>query len=113
MNLSCELSLDSVRDFIIYRGGRVKNHELVKQFKNALTNPENRGKRWTLSIFDTGVIRKEFKGFLAFKTFKLAINHHELWKSCQCIKLKRCVDVQHENTQRIMGYIELGQILLF
>ncbi|XP_026677075.1 pollen-specific leucine-rich repeat extensin-like protein 2 isoform X4 [Diaphorina citri] len=42
MNLSCELSLDSVRDFIVYRGGKVKNHELVKQFKNALTNPENR-----------------------------------------------------------------------
>uniref|UniRef100_A0A8D8YKV6 Ankyrin repeat domain-containing protein SOWAHC n=1 Tax=Cacopsylla melanoneura TaxID=428564 RepID=A0A8D8YKV6_9HEMI len=42
MNPSPELSLDSVRDFIIYRGGKVKNHELVKQFKDVLTDPENR-----------------------------------------------------------------------
>ncbi|XP_070001557.1 ankyrin repeat domain-containing protein SOWAHA [Penaeus vannamei] len=34
-----EFTLESVRDFMISRGGRVTNHELVKQFKVYLTNP--------------------------------------------------------------------------
>lgn len=39
-----ELSLESVRDFMIMNGGRVTNHDLVTYFKHFLTNPENRGK---------------------------------------------------------------------
>lgn len=39
-----ELSVDTVRDFMLLRGGKVTNHDLVKHFKNALTNPETRGR---------------------------------------------------------------------
>lgn len=39
-----ELSLESVRDFMITNGGKVTNHDLVTYFKYFLTNPENRGK---------------------------------------------------------------------
>lgn len=39
-----ELSLESVRDFMIMNGGRVTNHDLVTHFKYVLTNPQNRGK---------------------------------------------------------------------
>lgn len=38
-----EFTLDSVRDFMIYRGGRVTNHELVQHFKSFLTNSETKG----------------------------------------------------------------------
>ncbi|XP_066938022.1 WAS/WASL-interacting protein family member 1-like isoform X2 [Macrobrachium rosenbergii] len=34
-----EFTLESVRDYMISRDGRVTNHELVKHFKNFLTNP--------------------------------------------------------------------------
>ncbi|KAK8741181.1 hypothetical protein OTU49_002540, partial [Cherax quadricarinatus] len=34
-----EFTLESVRDYMISRGGRVTNHELVKHFKVYLTNP--------------------------------------------------------------------------
>lgn len=39
-----ELSLESVRDFMIMHGGKVTNHDLVTHFKYFLTNPQNRGK---------------------------------------------------------------------
>lgn len=39
-----DLSLESVRDFMITNGGRVTNHDLVTHFKYFLTNPQNRGK---------------------------------------------------------------------
>lgn len=39
-----ELSLESVRDFMVYKGGRVTNHELVKHFKTCLTNADSKGK---------------------------------------------------------------------
>lgn len=39
-----ELSLESVRDFMLLKGGKVTNHDLVKHFKSVLTNPDNRGK---------------------------------------------------------------------
>lgn len=38
-----ELSLESVRDFMIMNNGRVTNHDLVTHFKYFLTNPQNRG----------------------------------------------------------------------
>ncbi|XP_039286005.1 LOW QUALITY PROTEIN: ankyrin repeat domain-containing protein SOWAHC [Nilaparvata lugens] len=37
-----DLSLESIREFILQRGGTVTNHDLVKHFKPALTNPETR-----------------------------------------------------------------------
>ena len=33
-----------VRDFMLLKGGKVTNHDLVKHFKTVLTNPDNRGK---------------------------------------------------------------------
>lgn len=39
-----EFTLESVRDFMISRGGRVTNHDLVKHFKVFLTNPACKGK---------------------------------------------------------------------
>lgn len=44
-----ELSVDTVRDFMLLRGGKVTNHDLVKHFKNALTNPETRGRLYYLN----------------------------------------------------------------
>lgn len=41
-----ELSFDSVKDFMVLRGGRVTNHELVKHFKSCLTNTDNKGKKF-------------------------------------------------------------------
>ncbi|CAL4073599.1 unnamed protein product, partial [Meganyctiphanes norvegica] len=37
-----EFTLESVRDFMISRGGRVTNHELVKHFKVFLTDPTSK-----------------------------------------------------------------------
>ncbi|XP_025425367.1 ankyrin repeat domain-containing protein SOWAHB isoform X4 [Sipha flava] len=37
-----DLSLESVRDFMIMNGGKVTNHDLVTHFKYFLTNPQNR-----------------------------------------------------------------------
>ncbi|XP_071443225.1 ankyrin repeat domain-containing protein SOWAHA [Hetaerina americana] len=37
-----EFSLEAVRKFMIEKGGKVTNHELVKHFKNYLTNPESK-----------------------------------------------------------------------
>ncbi|XP_025190538.1 ankyrin repeat domain-containing protein SOWAHB isoform X3 [Melanaphis sacchari] len=37
-----ELSLESVRDFMIMNDGKVTNHDLVTHFKYFLTNPQNR-----------------------------------------------------------------------
>lgn len=39
-----EFTLESVRDYMIFRGGRVTNHDLVKHFKVFLTNPACKGK---------------------------------------------------------------------
>ena len=41
---SDDIDLEVVRDFMISKGGRVTNHDLVKQFKNFLTNASNKGK---------------------------------------------------------------------
>lgn len=38
-----EFTVDSVRDFMIEKGGRVTNHELVKHFKQFLTDPYTKG----------------------------------------------------------------------
>jgi len=46
-----ELSLESVRDFMIMNNGRVTNHDLVTHFKYFLTNPQNRGMFIKVSIF--------------------------------------------------------------
>ncbi|XP_018015543.1 ankyrin repeat domain-containing protein SOWAHB [Hyalella azteca] len=41
-NGATEFSLDAVRDFMLCRGGRVTNHELVQHFKSFLTNTDNK-----------------------------------------------------------------------
>lgn len=46
-----EFTLESVRDYMISRGGRVTNHELVKHFKVFLTNPTCKGKSEAKSTF--------------------------------------------------------------
>ena len=38
-----EFTLESVRDFMLDRGGKVTNHELVKYFKPFLTDPYTKG----------------------------------------------------------------------
>ncbi|KAG8223610.1 hypothetical protein J437_LFUL003478, partial [Ladona fulva] len=43
-----ELSLDAVRNFMIEKGGKVTNHELVKHFKKFLTNPDSRAEARTI-----------------------------------------------------------------
>lgn len=40
------LSADAVKSFMLSKGGKVTNHELVKHFKTVLTNPETRGKHY-------------------------------------------------------------------
>ncbi|XP_046677792.1 ankyrin repeat domain-containing protein SOWAHC isoform X3 [Homalodisca vitripennis] len=42
MAAASELSLEAVRDFMLLKGGKVTNHDLVKHFKNSLTNPDTR-----------------------------------------------------------------------
>lgn len=39
-----KLSVDAVRDYILSKGGKVYNTDLVKYFKPYLTDPENKGK---------------------------------------------------------------------
>ena len=46
-----EFTLDAVRLFIIDRGGKVTNHELVKHFKQFLTDPLTKGSRFFKNIF--------------------------------------------------------------
>ena len=43
-SMPLRLNADSVRDYILSRGGKVYNTELVKYFKPVLTDPENKGK---------------------------------------------------------------------
>ena len=38
-----QLSLDTVKNFMVERGGRVTNHELVKHFKLCLMNCDDKG----------------------------------------------------------------------
>ena len=38
-----EFTLDSVKEFMLSHGGRVKNHELVTHFKVYLNDPERKG----------------------------------------------------------------------
>ena len=40
-----DFTLDSVQDFMLSHGGRVKNHELVTHFKAYLNDPERKGAR--------------------------------------------------------------------
>lgn len=45
MSVPCELSLSEIRNFMLSKGGKVTNHELVKYFKKFLTNPNTQGKQ--------------------------------------------------------------------
>lgn len=38
-----EFTLESVREFMLDKGGKVTNHELVKHFKQFLTDPYTKG----------------------------------------------------------------------
>lgn len=38
-----DLSIAEIRKFMIANGGKVTNHELVKHFKQFLTNPNTKG----------------------------------------------------------------------
>lgn len=42
-NMATNFCLESVRDCILERGGRIRNHELVTYFKSFLNDPENKG----------------------------------------------------------------------
>lgn len=44
------LSAETVRDYILSRGGRVYNTELVKYFKPLLVHPETKGRSLQLEI---------------------------------------------------------------
>lgn len=44
MAVPSELSLAEIRNFMLKNGGKVTNHELVKYFKQFLTNPNTKGK---------------------------------------------------------------------
>ena len=39
-----DFTLDSVKEFMLSHGGRVKNHELVTHFKGYLNDPDRKGK---------------------------------------------------------------------
>lgn len=41
-----ELSIAEIRKFMLENGGKVTNHELVKHFKQFLTNPNTKGEYW-------------------------------------------------------------------
>lgn len=43
-SMPLRLNADSVREYIVNRGGKVYNTDLVKYFKPLLTDPENKGK---------------------------------------------------------------------
>lgn len=43
MDIPSELSLTEIRNFMLKNGGKVTNHELVKYFKQFLTNPSTKG----------------------------------------------------------------------
>lgn len=36
-------SYDIIRNYLINEGGKVEYHKLIKHFKDALANPENKG----------------------------------------------------------------------
>lgn len=38
-----ELSLEEIRNFMLKNGGKVTNHDLVKHFKQFLTDPNTKG----------------------------------------------------------------------
>lgn len=52
MSVPCELSLSEIRNFMLSKGGKVTNHELVKYFKKFLTNPNTQGKWKTVECYD-------------------------------------------------------------
>ena len=43
MEAPTEFTAESVRDYILSKGGKVTNHELVKHFKPFLTDPVMKG----------------------------------------------------------------------
>lgn len=45
-----ELSLAEIRNFMLKNGGKVTNHELVKYFKQFLTNPNTKGNKYIVNI---------------------------------------------------------------
>lgn len=53
-----ELSIDEIRNFIVARGGKVTNHDLVKHFKPFLTNAETRGTYLLFLVHFTRLINK-------------------------------------------------------
>lgn len=45
-----EISLEAVRDFMLDKGGRVTNQDLVRHFKYVLTDPYTKGERISRDI---------------------------------------------------------------
>lgn len=43
MNGNTAFSYEIIRDYLIGQGGKVEYHKLIKHFKDALANPENKG----------------------------------------------------------------------
>lgn len=51
MNGNVAFSYEIIRDYLIGQGGKVEYHKLIKHFKDALANPENKGKEKFALIF--------------------------------------------------------------
>lgn len=67
MTVPTELSLEAVRKFMLENGGKVTNHDLVKHFKQFLTNPVNRGKLCLKELFlRLASVKRVYKLFLYF-----------------------------------------------
>lgn len=56
------LSLEMVQLFMISQGGKVPNHELVKQFKSYLNNTENKGKLGLCYSLHSNTLHKDYTG---------------------------------------------------
>ena len=51
MNGNVAFSYEIIRDYLIGEGGKVEYHKLIKHFKDALANPENKGNRRSLAFW--------------------------------------------------------------
>ena len=64
-----ELSLKEIRDFMLQNGGKVTNHDLVKHFKQFLTNPNTKGRSPNASMAVIERIRNDNNWFVLVLCF--------------------------------------------
>ena len=57
MNGNVGFSYEIIRDYLLSEGGKVEYHKLIKYFKDALANPENKGKLmfYIFNLISTGI----------------------------------------------------------